>query len=202
MKKIRSVYSEIYQDKRWLTLSNILTLTRIILTPIIVLMILRHQWAGAFMLFVIASFSDVLDGYCARLLHEQTHLGAMLDPIADKFLLLACFGALAFLHSPSFSIPVWFFTLIFVRELIILCGGYILLRTRAHFRVQPSILGKLTTFFQLLFISWLFVCYFFGWAPARTYRALLVALAFFSVLSLLQYVRIGLHYAYGLIWEK
>ena len=185
------------QDRRWVNVSNALTFLRIILAPLVVVGVLFQAWRATFLIFLVASISDVLDGYCARLFNEKTALGEILDPIADKFFLLCSFGSLAFLATPSFSIPIWFVILFCVRELIILSGTYILLRINRNFHVEPTVWGKLTTLFQLLFIGWLFVCYFLHWAPMRTYAVVVILLALFSLLSLMQYMRIGIAYLCG-----
>ncbi|MBY0353779.1 CDP-alcohol phosphatidyltransferase family protein [Candidatus Babeliales bacterium] len=197
MKKSHSLLSKIYQDRRWVNVSNTLTFLRIVLAPVVALGVFYQAWYVTFFIFVLASVSDVLDGYCARLFNEKTALGEILDPIADKFFLLCCLGSLAFLATPSFYIPAWFVVLFCVRELIILVGTFILIRTNARFHIEPTIWGKLTTLFQLLFIAWIFICYFLQWAPAKTYMAVVVLLALFSALSLVQYMRIGMSYLCG-----
>ena len=108
-------------EKRF-TISTLFTVLRIVLTPFIVAAMAMHFWGAAFILFSIASVSDVVDGYLARSLSEQTFLGACLDPIADKFLILSCFFALAFIRSPLFTIPLWFVLLILIKELILVGG--------------------------------------------------------------------------------
>ena len=189
MKKIH--FEKIFKDKSWLTISNLLTISRIFLTPVIVYGIFSQKWRMVFLLFLFVAISDLLDGYLARLLNQNTYLGKILDPVADKFLIISSFSSLAFLHSPSFFIPAWFVALVIFREFIIIFGSSLLLLFKTNFEVKPNIWGKLTTFFQLIFIMWIFICYFFAWVPAKTYYSLLILLSFFSILSLLQYVKIG-----------
>ncbi|MBD3231486.1 CDP-diacylglycerol--glycerol-3-phosphate 3-phosphatidyltransferase [Candidatus Dependentiae bacterium] len=192
MKRIQ--IHKILKDESWLTISNFLTLSRFLLTFFIVYGIFYKSWKCVFILFLIVGITDLLDGYLARLLKQDTHLGKILDPLVDKFLIIASFSSLAFFHSPSFFIPYWFVVLIIIREFIILLGSSILLLFKNDFKVSPNIWGKLTTFFQLLFILWIFICYFFGWVPAKTYYSLLILLSIFSILSLFQYVKIGLKF--------
>jgi cardiolipin synthase len=177
----------ISQDKRWLTISNGLTMLRLLLTPFIVMYLYWQQWTIAFSLFVFAAATDLLDGHVARLRNEQTNLGTLLDPIADKFLLVASFGSLAFFHSPFFHIPSWFFVIVLCREAIILIGAIILLGWYKDAHVEPMIWGKITTLLQILFLMWIFICYFMGWEPQKTYLILLFSLALFSLLSLWKY---------------
>jgi cardiolipin synthase (CMP-forming) len=194
MQKKRPFRQLIYQDKRWLTVSNFLTVTRVILAPIIMIGIFFQEWGFTFIIFILASLSDLLDGYLARRFDEKTHLGALLDPIADKIFLLCCFSALTFLNSPSFQIPIWFFILEFIREVTILIGTYFLMWSRDEFEIQPTRLGKLTTFFQLLFICWIFLCHFLGWYPIKTFSVVLFMLTIFSISSLFLYIKIGLNF--------
>ncbi len=203
MKQPYSLLWHIKQDKCWFTIANVLSMSRVFLAPFVVIGIAFNWWLFSFLLFVVAAVTDLLDGYLARLLHQQTYLGKLLDPIADKIFLLASFTALAFVGSPSFKIPLWFVALVVVRELLIIMGSYVIITTHEHPKVEPILWGKLTTFFQMLFISWLFVCYFMHWEPARTYYAFLVLLAFFSFISFIQYLRKCFNYFFeGIVSSK
>ncbi len=190
-------FRDIYKDKSWLTISNFLTFSRILVTPVIVVGIFYQSWKLVFVLYLFAGLTDLVDGYLARLLNQETFLGKALDPVADKILLISSFAALAFIRSPSFMIPVWFVLIVLIRELIILLGSVFLFKKKTTFKIEPTIWGKLTTLFQLLFIIWLFVCYFFGWVPAKTYYVLLTLLTIFSAISLFQYIKIGLNYFFN-----
>ncbi|MCF7799977.1 CDP-alcohol phosphatidyltransferase family protein [Candidatus Babeliales bacterium] len=194
LKKIILAYKNIHKDKQWFTVANCLTASRILLVPFIVAGIFYQRWYLVFYLFIYVGLSDLLDGFLARLLKENTYLGKILDPIADKILLVSSFSALAFLESPSFLIPKWFVFLVLFREFFILTGSFIMLLLNINFEIAPTIWGKLTTFFQILFILWIFLCGFFEWNPEKTYYIFLTLLALFSVLSLLQYIKIGLNY--------
>lgn len=189
MKKLSAIWNKIISDKQWVTYSNILTLIRLLLAPVVVINLYYKQWVGAFEVFAFAAMTDLLDGYLARRFNQQTHLGTILDPLADKCLLLASFGALAFFSSPLFAIPPWFFVLVVCRESIIIMGSIILLCLNRGFTVEPLIWGKMTMLLQVLFLMWIFTCYFAGWEPKKTYSLLLILLAIFSIISLLQYIR-------------
>ena len=178
-------------EKRF-TISTLFTVLRIVLTPFIVAAMAMHFWGAAFILFSIASVSDVVDGYLARSLSEQTFLGACLDPIADKFLILSCFFALAFIRSPLFTIPLWFVLLILIKELILVGGTALIFFWKGHIEVSPRLLGKATTAVQMAFIGWLFACYFFKWVPIKTYYSMLGILLIMVFASLVEYTRIGI----------
>ena len=171
-------------------LPTLCTLLRIILTPFIVLAMLSNHWLFAFWLFIIAGITDVADGFFARLFNCQSFFGACLDPLADKFLLLSCFVTLSVFSTPLFSIPGWFVVLILFKEFVILAGSAFLLYQRV-LAVEPTSLGKRTTFMQLVFIAWLFSCYFFQWMPIKTFHCVLMLLSLLIIICLIQYIIIG-----------
>lgn len=189
-----SCYHKILQDKSWVNISNIFTLIRILLSPVIVWQVYCRNWFLAFSFFVIGALTDLLDGYLARLLDMQTNLGRMLDPVADKIFLVSSFFSLSFISTPSFHIPSWFVYLLLFREFALLSGCAFLFALKENFEVQPIMWGKLTTVFQILFIVWIFSCYFFHWIPVKTYSISIVLLAIYSIFSLLQYLRVGFNY--------
>lgn len=189
MNKKKSLVTYILADKSWFTPSNLLTLLRILVTPVIVWAIVMGYLTLAFWLFMAGAVSDLLDGYLARWLHEQTHLGAMLDPIADKIFLLGSFSALAVTAAPFLPLPGWFLLLLLVRELVMIVGATLLVVRGKAAVIQPIWWGKVATAGQMALIGWMFVCYFMDWAPYQTYDCVLYTLSFFSGLSLLQYVR-------------
>ena len=186
-KKIFSLPAE----QRRLTFSSFITLIRIALVPFIVTAMIAHQWGTAFILFVIAALTDLIDGFVARYFNQQTFLGACLDPIADKILLLSCFFSLAFINSPLFSIPLWLVLIILCKEVIQIIGALLIFIYKGQLIVKPTLLGKLNTVVQILFIIWLFACYFFRWVPVKTYYTMLGLLLLLTCLSFAQYSVIG-----------
>lgn len=193
MKKLSWQYvRQLPAEQKRITIPTIITLVRILLTPLIVYSMVMHQWGNAFGLFLIASISDMLDGSIARFCKQQTFLGACLDPIADKLLLLGCFFALAFIDTPLFVIPQWFVYIVLIKELTIIGGATFLIITASADTIRPTLLGKLSTVVQMLFIIWLFACYFFHWVPLKTYWTMLSLLLFLVLASLVQYVCIGI----------
>lgn len=178
------------REKR-ITLSTWITLARIAMTPLVVITMIFGYWSTAFLLFLVASLSDFLDGNIARWRNEQTVLGACLDPVADKILLISCFFTLAFAPSPLFHLPLWFVLIVLIRELIIVVGVIVLYFVKGAVQMDPTITSKITTLMQVLFIVWIFSCYFFNWLPIKTYYSMLVLVTVLVLVSLVQYVRIG-----------
>jgi len=127
-------------------LPNLLTVSRLLLTPFIIQAILTGRRPLALVLFIIAGFTDFLDGAAARWFHSASNVGAYLDPIADKCLLSGVYLAFAL----SGLMPWWLVILIFGRDIYILLGvGLFLLLTPIR-RFPPSRWGKISTFVQIV----------------------------------------------------
>jgi len=186
------LFKRLPSEEKRLTVSTWFTITRIVLTPFVVAAMIFNYWGSAFFLFVAASATDIIDGNIARWFDEKTFLGACLDPIADKVLLISCFATLAFVQSPLFAIPLWLVLLVLIKDTTIIFGGLVIYLYQGHLEVHPTILGKLTTFVQSCFIIWLFACCFFQWLPIKTYYTMLSVISLLMFSSLVQYVTIGL----------
>src|ERR1700728_284374 len=127
------------------TAPNQLTLLRMVFVPFIVIELVEGRYFWALILFVIAGFSDGLDGLLARTLHQQTLLGQYLDPIADKLLVITMFLILSILHK----IPWKFTVLVFSRDISILAASAVLFAIAGLRNFSPSIFGKANTFSQI-----------------------------------------------------
>lgn len=132
------------------TVANQLTILRMALAPFLVVMVLAHEHAWALVLFVIAGVTDLLDGLIARLGHQQTTLGAMLDPLADKLLISSSFVALTWASGLVARIPTWLTVITLSRDAIILVTVTIINLAMGRRLFYPSLLGKLATLAQLL----------------------------------------------------
>src|SRR5437879_10542604 len=116
-----------------------------IFVPFIVIHLVEGRYLWALAVFVIAGFSDGLDGLLARTLHQQTVLGQYLDPIADKLLLSTLFLVLSILHK----IPWKFTVVVFSRDISILAASAVLFAIAGLRDFRPSIFGKANTFSQI-----------------------------------------------------
>ena len=188
----RKFFKKLAASRQKITLSTWFTLARIALTPFVIAGMVMHAWGLAFIFFVLASVTDIIDGNLARLRNEKTALGACLDPVADKFLILSTYFTLAFVQSPLFSIPAWFVSLVLFKELLLIAGAALIYGIRGRLHIEPTLLGKVTMFIQICFIIWLFACYFFNWVPIRTYYCMLGILLMLVFSCLVQYTRIAL----------
>src|SRR6266853_2819340 len=121
----------------WLTIPNLLTLVRIVMTPFILIELSRgHYLAGGWM-FGAAASTDILDGWLARRFGGQSKIGQYLDPIADKTLLTSIYVGLAM----GGAVPWWIVLLIFARDLWILLLSGVALRFTEFRNLQPSAWG-------------------------------------------------------------
>jgi cardiolipin synthase len=130
----------------WLTIPNLLTLVRIILTPFILIELSKGQYMVGGWTFGAAAFTDILDGLLARRFGGQSKIGQYLDPVADKILLTCIYIGLAL----GGAVPLWIVLLIIARDLWILLLSGIALRFTEFRNLQPSIWGKASTFFQIM----------------------------------------------------
>ena len=185
------LFKKLPAHEKKITFSTSLTLARFVLIPLIVTAMIMHHWHAAFVFFMCAAITDVLDGWFARWLNERTFLGAALDPLADKLLVIAVFATLAFVQSPLFMIPLWFVWFVLLKELVQITGAIIIYNRKGHLNIAPTMLGKATMVAQTTFITWLFSCYFFHWVPIKTYFAMLAAVSSLVILSFIDYARIG-----------
>lgn len=131
-----------------LTIPNLLTFIRMVLTVFFVSAGLQSKWEWAMLLFAIAAFTDMIDGTVARLLKQRTHFGAFIDPMADKLMML---GGVMLLTVHRF-LPWWFMALVVGRDLIIVGGLFYLMYRKISVEYRPTKLSKATTFFQILTI--------------------------------------------------
>lgn len=128
-----------------MNLPNFITLARLLSVPIAVWLILEGAFVAAFWVFVAAGVSDALDGFIAKRFDQRTRLGALLDPIADKSLLVGVYITLGI----AGQLPAWLVILVVFRDFLII-GGYLLAHAMAHaMRSEPLIVSKLNTVFQI-----------------------------------------------------
>jgi cardiolipin synthase len=130
---------------RSINIPNILTVARILMTPLFVILLMKDLFGLALVIFSLATVTDGLDGFIARYFNQRTIMGAYLDPIADKFLLSAAFITLAILTV----IPAWLTVIVISRDILIVAGIAIFTINDIKVNIKPSIASKFTTAFQL-----------------------------------------------------
>lgn len=128
-----------------MNIPNLLTLLRILLVPLFVIFLIYGHTFYAFLTFIVASITDALDGLIARLFNQKTVLGAYLDPIADKLLLVTSYIVLAIIGV----IPPWLTVLVISRDILIMIGIAVLFVNHKSLDIRPSIPGKVSTCLQI-----------------------------------------------------
>ncbi len=143
-----------------MNLPNLITLGRLISVPVAVWLMLSEEFAAAFWLFMAAGFSDALDGFIAKRFGQSTTLGALLDPLADKALLVSVYVTL----GAAGHLPIWLAILVVFRDILII-GGYLLAQVVTQ-PLHPNPLGisKLNTALQISLIAFLLARLGFGFS--------------------------------------
>ncbi len=137
-----------------MNLANKITISRIILTPLFIAAVVYSRMDIALVFFILAIISDGLDGFIARTLNQKTVLGTIMDPIADKILLISAFICLAIVNNipGHLRLPPYVPIVIISRDAIIVLGSIIIHVVKGNVKIEPSVWGKITTFFQMITI--------------------------------------------------
>lgn len=164
---------------------NFLTAIRLVLIIPFLLLLYHHQYIIAFYLYLLAGFTDGLDGWLARQYSWQSTFGSFIDPLADKLLIASSFISLALMGS----LPWWLVILVFMRDLTISMGvvaWYWLVQRELDFK--PSLLSKLNTALQLALVTLcLFELAFFSFPPLYS-TTLIMITAITTTATYLNYV--------------
>jgi len=179
-----SAYCKMDLFRQFRSAPNLLTLMRLFIVPYLVIEILDARYRVAFTLFVIAGFSDGLDGLLARILQQKTRLGQYLDPIADKLLLSTLFLVLTHMTL----VPRYATVLVFSRDLGILVISTLLYVTNTLRDFRPSLLGKLNTLVQIVGVTTVLVMQVWAIPSAVPFRRFLMhSIAVLAPASAAQY---------------
>ena len=181
-----------------MTTANKVTILRMLLTPFFVMAVLYYGKTGneayrltALLTFAVAAICDGVDGYIARHYNQYSELGAILDPLADKLLLVSGVVLLSFDHGPLLGqIPLWLTGTIIGRDLLILIGMVLIHMTLGKVKVRPRIVGKIATVLQMASVLWLLLKWDAGW-DARWFLYVAMAAAICTGVSGLFYVYDG-----------
>jgi cardiolipin synthase len=165
-----------------MNLPNFLTILRIFMVPLFAYLILNQRMSWALSVFAVASITDGLDGYIARVYDLKTRLGSFLDPLADKLLLLTSYILLGILGH----LPIWLTYVVVARDMVILSGIIYLYLTNKQLEFSPTILGKITTFVQLFTILLLLF--------SDLYPGILYVLSSLYLINLFVTLVSGIHY--------
>jgi CDP-diacylglycerol--glycerol-3-phosphate 3-phosphatidyltransferase len=146
-----------------MTTANKITILRILLIPFFVVEIIYYArtgsaacWLAGMLSFAVAAILDGVDGYVARRYHQWSELGTILDPLADKLLLVSAIVVLSFNHTPRLAvIPLWLTGTIIGRDLLICLGVIVVRFTVGKVTVRPRLTGKIATVLQMAMVLWI-----------------------------------------------
>ena len=172
-----------------MNLPNLITLGRILLVPVIIWAITSGQMAVAFVLFFIAGVSDAVDGFLAKRFDMRSEIGAMLDPLADKCLLVSIYVALGI----AAEIPRWLVILVVSRDVIIIGAVIVSWLVERPMPMKPLMVSKLNTCWQVVYAGLVLAGLGFGFvfAPLDTILMAIVTVLTLSSVGfyLVQWVR-------------
>jgi CDP-diacylglycerol--glycerol-3-phosphate 3-phosphatidyltransferase len=182
-----------------MTTANKVTILRMLLIPFFVVEALYYVKTGkeefrlmSILAFGIAAICDGVDGYIARHYNQRSELGAILDPLADKMLLVSGIVLFTFNNAPYFgSIPLWLTGTIIGRDLLLLMGWALIQMTVGKVKVRPRILGKIATVLQMISIVWVLL-HWDALFPPAWYTVWTLGAAICTGISGLLYVRDGM----------
>ena len=189
-----------------MTFATKLTVLRLVLVPVFAFLAISYglstaagwpdetlRWA-AFWVFVTAAATDGIDGWIARHFDQKSELGAFLDPIADKALVMSAVLILSFLDwgSDGWGIPWWFAVLVILRDCVILVGIRVMWSARKNVHIRPHWTGKVCTFLMFVVLGWVMLRVT-ELSPA--YPCAFAAV--FILLSMVQYIRQGMRIMRG-----
>jgi cardiolipin synthase (CMP-forming) len=167
---------------RWLP--NAICILRLLLVVPVVLLLVEQQYVGALALIVVAGVSDALDGYLAKTFDWRSRLGGLLDPLADKLLLVSVFLALTY----AGLVPLPVTAIVVGRDVVIVLGAVTYQLLIAPVEGEPTAISKLNTACQLSFVFFTIASVAFGWPPRISLLLLGAAVVFTSIVSGLNYV--------------
>jgi cardiolipin synthase len=172
-------------DVNALNIPNIITLGRVILVPIVFWLLLTGETQAAFVLFVIAGISDAVDGFLAKRFGWTTELGAYLDPLADKLLIVSIFVAL----GVKSALPSWLVIAVVSRDILIVAGVVLSWLLDRPMRIRPAIVSKINTLSQIVLAGTVLADDGFGLGLENLRMGLVWITGVLTIASLLTYLR-------------
>lgn len=163
---------------------NAICVARMLLVAPLVLWIVEGRFAAALVVLVVAGLSDGLDGFLAKRFHWQTRIGGLLDPAADKLLLVAAFASLTYVGL----VPLELTVVVVARDIVIVLGAACYQWLIAPVQGEPAAISKLNTACQLAMLFFTLTAAAFAWPPPVSLMVLGATVVFTSIVSGLTYV--------------
>jgi cardiolipin synthase len=167
-----------------LSIPNLITLARILLVPVMVWAIAAGEMQVAFALFLLAGLSDLVDGFLAKRFNMATELGAYLDPLADKALIVSIYVTLGI----AGAIPRWLVILVVSRDIMIVSAVILSWLVNKPVRLKPHMVSKLNTVAQILLALVVLASLAFEFDASWTINGLTVLVAALTLASVTLYI--------------
>lgn len=177
-----------------MTIPNFITVARFLAVPAIVFALMNADWRFAFVLFALAGISDGVDGFIARHFNQRSSLGAYLDPIADKLLLVSVFVMLAVMGE----LPRWLVLVVVSRDILIILAVLVSSLMNHPIEMKPIFVSKANTAFQIVLATLVLSELAFGFEFPAGRFLLVVAVAALTILSAAAYLVTWLRHMAGL----
>lgn len=177
-----------------MTIPNFITVARFLAVPAIVFALMNADWRLGFVLFALAGISDGIDGFIARHFNQRSHLGAYLDPIADKLLLVSVFVMLAV----TGQLPRWLVLVVVSRDVLIILAVLVSSLMEHPIAMKPIFVSKANTAFQIVLATLVLSELAFGFEFFQARFLLILAVAALTILSAAAYLVTWLRHMAGL----
>lgn len=162
-----------------MSIANFITLARLLAAPLAIWLVLDDSMTAAFWLFVAAGLSDAVDGFIAKRFDQRSRIGAMLDPLADKVLLLSMFVTL----GVAGKLPDWLVILVVFRDVLIIGGFLLASAMTTPIPTTPLFISKLNTALQITLVATVLARLGLGFGDFGATQVLIYATALTTVLS-------------------
>ena len=176
-----------------MTIPNLITIGRLLLVPLVIVMIVGANWQAAFILFLVAGISDAVDGFLAKRCGMASELGAWLDPLADKALIVSIYITLAIVGI----IPVWLVIVVVSRDLMIVAAVILSWLLDKPLTIAPIVVSKLNTAAQIGFAALALSSRAFGIELGSLAPACELVVALLTVASMTAYLAFWLRHMAG-----
>ena len=167
-----------------MSIPNLITLARILAVPVIVWAITAGEMRLAFILFLVAGLSDLVDGFLAKRFGMATELGAYLDPVADKAMIVSIYVALGIVEA----MPRWLVILVVSRDILIVGAVILSWLVDKPVKLKPLTVSKLNTVAQIVYATFVLAALAFSWDIPLVINALMTLVAVLTLLSVAFYV--------------
>lgn len=176
-----------------MTIPNLITIARLILVPLVIMMIIDGRWQAAFVIFVVAGVSDAIDGFIARRFDMASELGAYIDPIADKALIVSIYVTLALVGE----VPVWLVLLVVSRDVLIVAAVLLSWVLDRPVTIAPFVVSKLNTAVQIALAALLLGAHAFDADPGNLVAVGQFVVALLTLASMTAYLAFWLRHMAG-----